>query len=121
MSNHRYRLTYDVQPQPKGLLKEEVPKGKSAADAIMMASIIYPEDGSLSVLFISRDGRPEAAPSHELAPHEIFKIWGMLASRLANNPALAAGQRALCESVWNVICEVVRGQKAEAEEPGSVH
>src|SRR3972149_4974308 len=54
---HLYRLIYSVKVQDPRLTKDEVPPGYGATDALLGVSVLYPEDGSLSVLFFFLHGR----------------------------------------------------------------
>src|SRR4030066_210377 len=75
---HLYRLIYSVKVQDPRLTKDEVPPGYGATDALLGVSVLYPEDGSLSVLFFSLDGRTGGV----LEDKEWFKIWALLTKRL---------------------------------------
>src|SRR3989304_2170413 len=75
---HLYRLIYSVKVQDPRLTKDEVPPGYGATDALLGVSVLYPEDGSLSVLFFSLDGRTGGG----LEDKEWFKIWALLTKRL---------------------------------------
>lgn len=89
--SHRYRLTYEVKAHPASIGREDVPEGHGACDAVLLASIIYPPDGSYSVLFVGEDGRT----GKELADSEWFKVWAMLARRLSLSETLDEGRKEL--------------------------
>ena len=55
--NHKYRLIYKLDKQPKGVTKEEVPEGFGACDAVLFCSMIYPPDGGFSVYFMGVDAQ----------------------------------------------------------------
>lgn len=111
----KYKMQYIVKNYPDGISKDEAvndaKEGISACDAMLTASILYPEDGSISVLFMSMDGRING----ELADIECFKVWTMLGVRLANSKTLGPGQRGFCAAV---MAEFVRS--LEVTEPGSL-
>lgn len=98
-----YKVLYQVTHKPEGVKGNDVPIGMGAADAIFMASILYPEDGTLSMLFLSKDGRT----GEELDDHEWFKVWMLLAPRLAASERLDAGKRALCAEVHGIIADAI--------------
>lgn len=110
-NEHIYRLLHKVEVPPDGLRVDEAydksKEGYGACDAILLASIIYPADGSLSVQFVSADGR--TGKLEDLADNEWFKIWGMLASRLARSQTLDANKKELADIVWQTICRAVAG------------
>ena len=88
----KYHLTYDFEAHPEGLSKDEVEAmGKSACSAFFAASILYPPDGSYSVLFMSKDGRT----NEELPDGEWFKLFLMLSKRLSQSKTLDEGRRML--------------------------
>ena len=96
---HRYKLLYKVEKPAGGVTPADVPEGHGATDALLMASILYPKDGSLSVLFIGIDGRPDGDldnPNSNLDDNEWFKVWTMLTKRLADSPTLPPGKKEFC-------------------------
>lgn len=100
-------MQYSMKHAPGGLSKEEAKEqskdGFGACDAMLAASIIYPEDGSLSMLFISLDGRT----GEPLEDIEWFKVLTLLAARLAKSKTIGEGRRAFCEVVNNAISNAV--------------
>jgi hypothetical protein len=102
-----YPLTYDLKredpPLPAGIVKA---RGRSACDAIVFLSMIYPEDGSFSLLVESLDGRK---PGHErVSEQDLFKCWFMVGIRLSKS--LPQGwRRDLCEKVAQRVREHVMG------------
>lgn len=110
MSEHKYKLQYKVFPKPEGISNEKAAEdankdGTGACDAMLLASIIYPEDGSLSIFFMGIDGRS----GKELADNEWFKVWAMLTSRLARSHTLAPGKRDFCATVFETYRELLLG------------
>lgn len=107
MADHQYKLLYQIERKPEGFSAEEAharsKQGYGACDALLLASIIYPKDGSLSVFFIGHDGRTDA----ELADHEWFKVWMMLTSRLAQSTTLESGRRAFCTAVFTELVQAI--------------
>jgi len=102
---YRYHLSYTLESHPDGITKEELRAQKrGGCDALMlMASIITPPDGSLSVQFFSMDGRT----GEELPDSEWFKIWSMMSKRLAESKTLGEGRKLLAEAVWKTIRDAV--------------
>lgn len=110
MAGHKYKLVYKTERHPEGLTKEQLqarPDGKeiSACDASLIASIIYPEDGSLSILFIGEDGRTNT----ELADHEWFKVWILLAKRLGDSQTLDPGKKEIAAFTFESWCKLMQG------------
>jgi hypothetical protein len=105
--SHRYKMQYKVVPLPEGITVEQAraasKEGLGSCDAMLMASIIYPEDGSLSILFIGHDGRT----NDELADIEWFKVWTMLTARLAKSETLPEDKRAFCNAVFELVREAM--------------
>jgi len=108
--NHKYKLTWTMKKHPKGLSKNrledyrhpEVPVG--GCDAVLFCSMIYPEDGSFSVYFIGVDGRKNGKQMEDsLEDNEWFKVWSMLANRLAKSETLEPRKKALCDSAFEDI------------------
>lgn len=100
----KYHLTWHMTPHPEGITREEIPDGHGACDALLlMASMIYPPDGGLSVNILGINGR-DGAPLTSL---EVFKVWTMIADDLSKSEDLGIGKRAICSSVMNVIREAM--------------
>ena len=107
MSAPKYHLTYDVEPHPNGITGKKIGKlNKFGTDALFWASIMYPEDGSLSVLFGSLDGRN----GKDLEDHEWFKVFMLLSGRLAKSKTLDAGRVALAKHAWDTIRKAMFGR-----------
>jgi len=92
MAKHKYRLIYKLEKKPDGVAKGDVPEGFGACDAVLFCSMIYPADGSFSVYFIGVDGRKEGEMEN-LEDIEWFKVWTLLASRLAASTTLSADKK----------------------------
>lgn len=113
MSNkHKYKLLWNFESKgPDGINAGQVPEGRGACDAMFLASIIYPADGSLSIEFMGFDGRvaPEAsgAPG-ELGDHEWFKVWALLSARLASSKTIDPSKRAFCALVFETFTRSIQ-------------
>lgn len=99
--SYNYKLTYKIKKHPKGIAKESVPDGFGACDAVLFCSMLYPPDGSFSVYFMGIDGRKDDEKRFEnLEDNEWFKVWMLLASRLANSKTLTADKKNLASEVF---------------------
>lgn len=103
MADKKYPVEYTVD-FPEGGISAEEAKAKfgdgafGLCDAIMFANVLRPDDGSLSVLFVSRD----PLTGGEMTPEEYFKIWTLMANFLVNKLP-EGGRRNLCEAVVDTI------------------
>jgi len=106
---HPYRLSYDISAHPTGITKSEadttIPE-RGLSDAMIIISMVYPLDGSLSTAVMSKDGRTD----QPLDDIEIFKAWTMLAAGLASSPTLGEGKRLLAELVIGAVRALVTGK-----------
>lgn len=98
MNEQRYPLTYELRGEDPPLTRAEIEPGRGACDAVILLSLLYPEDGSFSLLIASKDGRT----GDEVSDAEIFKCWGMLAERLAESRTLSPNKRELARTLWEV-------------------
>lgn len=98
--NHKYKLLWKLDRRPEGVKKEDVPEGFGACDAALFCSIIYPPDGGLSIYFIGVDGRKKGEIQENLEDVEWFKVWTLLASRLAESKTLAPDQKNFCQETF---------------------
>ena len=108
-----YALTYEVTPHPEGITKEEVLKlGKwvGACDAVVIASALYPADGSYEAAFYSVDGRSKETPPAPLNGIEMFKVWVAMAYSLAQMPLaeLDDGRRMFALEVFQTVSRALR-------------
>lgn len=101
--SRKYKLKYLLDMKAGEFTKDELKPDEGATDALLIASILYPEDGSLSVHFVSRDGRAGNTDLCELADIEWFMVWSMLTARLARSETLSPQKKELCNEVFDVI------------------
>lgn len=102
-SEHLYKILYKLEHNEKGVPGSEVPEGMGATDALFAASILYPPDGSLSVMFFSKDGRT----GKELEDIEWFKVWILLANRLAKSKTLDPVRKEIAKTAWDIVCQTI--------------
>jgi hypothetical protein len=99
--NHKYKLIYCMEKKPKGMTKEEIPEGWGGCDAVLFCSMIYPPDGSFSLYFMGIDGRNKGEIKEgSLQDIEWFKVWTLLASRLASSETLPPDKKNFCREVF---------------------
>lgn len=99
--SYRYKLTYKLKKHPKGINKEDIPKGFGACDAVLFCSMLYPPDGSFSVYFIGVDGRkPKEGDIDPLEDVEWFKVWMLLANRLGLSKTLSPDKKNFCRETF---------------------
>ena len=106
-----YNIKYAVEEGQ--FTKEELKNGDfGGCDAIIIHSLIYPEDGSRSEIIFTADGKGSALPSLE-----VFKSWVMLASHLANAEDLSAEKKELCSMIFETVRgAILSARKADYEE-----
>jgi hypothetical protein len=104
-----YRLIYKLKKHPKGIAKEKIPAGFGACDAALFCSMLYPPDGSFSVYFIGVDGRKEGKEMENLEDIEWFKVWILLAGRLANSKTLPPDKKDLCRKTFESVRQKLLG------------
>lgn len=102
---HKYQLSYDVV---RLTVDEARESGKGACDAIFVASLIYPEDGSLSIQWMTADGREEGRP---LSNNEVFKVWAFLAHSLSLQEDIGFAKKTICAAAHETIAEALMGAR----------
>ncbi len=91
----KYRLKYDWDCEPGSFCKEDVKKNtEGLCDAMLVVSIIKPEDGGYSQLLMSMDG----ATKKELTQADIFKVWLMMGLGLAQKKGLSPNKQELVDA-----------------------
>lgn len=114
MGKHLYKLMYKVEKPPAGVGPSDVPEGYGATDALLLVSLLYPEDGSFSAFFIGVDGRPEGEledKSAILDDNEWFKVWTLLTKRLAESKTLPEGKKEYCRLVFEDFRKIIMASK----------
>lgn len=107
--NHQYKLIWKLDRVPIGVTQDKIPPGYGGCDAVLFCSVMYPPDGSFSLYFIGVDGRKPKEMEGTLEDIEWFKVWALMAKRLANSKTLAEDRRKFAEDIWNLIREAVWG------------
>lgn len=113
--SHKYKLKYKLDMEVGEFTRKEMydafqeDNEVGATDALMFASMLYPEDGSLSVQFMGFDGR--SGNLKQLEDIELFKVWQMLCHQLSNSKTLDEGQRHFTQGVFETIKEIVADSK----------
>lgn len=97
--NDKYHAFYKFEARPEGVPRIDIPDGWGACDALLITSIIYGADGSVSTAFIGMDGT-EAGP---LKPYDYFRTWSMLADTLANHEGLSEQARQICRESFQMV------------------
>lgn len=95
----KYYITYEMNVHPEGLVKRDIPEGHGAADAVVILSMLYPPDGSFSLAVPSLDGRTHRA----VTDNELFKVWTLIASRLADSMTLSANKKEFARLVFEMV------------------
>ena len=114
MSNdQKYRVTYSIISHKDGVTRENFfpahmeklkgPEDVGATDAVLVISMLYPPDGSFSMLLSTLDGRTDG----EVDDNELFKVWTMLAKSLAESKTLGPGKRAFASQVFEEVRSVM--------------
>jgi hypothetical protein len=113
----KYRLLWTAKAVPEGITKEEIAPGWGACDAALLCSVIYPEDGSFSMLLIPMDGRSKDAGGGPAVMDdlEMFKIWMMMSKRLSSSKTLSEARKSFARSVFKTFADAL---KREIEENG---
>ncbi len=91
-----YRMRYNLRAETGKWTQAECEEFGGGTDALIVHSLLYPEDGSFSMVTTSVDGRTDT----DLKDIEMFKVWLMMASRLAESETLDKSKRDFAETVF---------------------
>jgi len=117
MSNdQKYHVTYSILSHKEGVTKDQLfPAHKrvreqdiGATDALIGISMLYPVDGSFSMMVSSLDGRT----GKEVDDNELFNVWSMLSKTLAESTTLGPGKKAFARQVFEEIRSVILALRA---------
>ena len=100
MDKYKIRYDFNVEHKEEGFTKDEAGE-KGLADAIIICSVLYPEDGSLSHLWSSTNGK------ENLSSKELFKAFATLANMLSERKDIDDWQRYICKEAFEKVCEVI--------------
>ena len=113
MSDHLYKLIYDMKVETfsDGVHQDHIPKGSGASDALIIASLIFPEDGSFSCAVTGVDGRTGG----DIEDVDLFRAWSMMAKTLSESKTLGEGHRKFAGMVFDSICKIINEARDEKE------
>lgn len=105
-----YHLRYKITPEEKGVARGEIhdEEGEGGCDAALFASIIYPDDGGLSVAWVGVDGRTAG----ELSPRTTLTAWSMLAEQLSGSLWLDDEEQKVCRDAFEGIRALILERRA---------
>jgi hypothetical protein len=101
MSEHKYKVAYNIVPLGEGKTKAELQADPDlhefgGTDEFIMFSTLKPEGGGRSVKWSSSDGSGKSLP-----PAELFHAMVIIARDLALKGELDKGREEVCWAIWN--------------------
>jgi len=111
MEENKYFVTYNLTSHPDGIAREQVPEGDGAATAVAILSMIYPPDGSFSLLVASLDGRTGETVSDK----ELWKVWTLMAKELSNSATLSPNKKELCALTFDIMRQGILSAMGESK------
>ena len=93
MTDHTYKLKYSLTPGH--FTKEDAGENDGLADAAIVHSILYPEDGSRSEVIFSLNGEGRALNGVELS-----KSWFLMAKQLSETADVPAWAKKICAEAF---------------------
>lgn len=112
--SHKYKLKYSLDANPGEFDKDEITDG--GTDALIVGSLLFPEDGSYSQTYFSIDGRNKGKAVPVM---DEFKFWLLMAKSLSENEKLPEGRRAFCRMAFDTFVEAMK--HVERTESGSIN
>jgi hypothetical protein len=108
-----YRVKYRVDELEAGnFTKAECLEAGGGCDALVLISMLFPEDGSYSQQVVSFDGRAGGDP---ISDSDLWKVWAMIAAQLAQNESFKAehvAKHGLVEAVHESIRIAILGDES---------
>jgi hypothetical protein len=109
MSDHPYLIRYAVE---LGRFTKADGGKDGLTDAVLIASIVYGDDGSSSTMFMSRDGRT----GQPLQPAQLVgQVWGQMADVIATDPDTPPAFRKIASDALEAIRGVMTDSRVLAE------
>lgn len=104
-NEHTYKLKYFLKAESGEFKKEIADKeGCGLTDALLVVSMLYPEDGSYSQTFFSFDGNNKG---EDISDNDLFKMWICIASTLKGKSDLVKWKREFAETVFQSYREAI--------------
>jgi hypothetical protein len=95
--------------EPGEFSKSELTEGQGGCDALVLLSILFPEDGSYSMLPATKDGRT----GNELSAKEMFKAWMLLGDHISQMSELDEGRKIIAETPIQMMRTVMDKEKTK--------
>ncbi len=104
---HKYKTRYKLEPEAGEFTAEEIREGGiGGCDALVLYSLIFPEDGSYSQTFFSFDGRTGGGPVNS---NDLWKIWSLMTKNLIDRKDdLSVAKYSIAEGTWELIKELFK-------------
>lgn len=101
---NKYALRYDLKLIAGEFSKEDIDQNETGlADALVVLSMLYPDDGSFSLGIVSLDGRTNKPVSST----ELFKVWTMIAKQLSETNELSDARRQITRLAFEVVRDAI--------------
>lgn len=91
MTKQTFALRYDIQAEPGPWTREQLGT-MGGTDAVIIQSLVFPEDGTFSLATFTNDGRTGGP----VEATDIFRAWIAQAAGLIDSGALPHWQEAIC-------------------------
>ena len=112
--SHLYPLAYRLIHKPEGITPEQLQaEDLGGTDAVILISIIRPDDGSLNTAIFSLEG----ATGAEVSDDEMFKAWIVMASQLSESKTLGPGKKQFARQTFETVRDIILSH-IKAEEQG---
>lgn len=113
---HNYKLKYELTTDVGSFTADQIKaENKGGTDALFLISMLYPEDGSFSMSFFSKDGRNGG---QALPDTEMFKAWLLMGHKLSEREGLDDFRRGLASfpfiSFVNAVTDSISRAEGEA-------
>lgn len=110
-----YRLKYRLDFETGEFSSEEIEEAKridediGAADKLLVVSLLFPHerDSGFSAAFLGADGISGKVGPDAITDEDLFRVWSMMADRLASSQSLDGSRRGLADMVHQQIRQAV--------------
>jgi hypothetical protein len=104
-----YHLRYTLKFEAGEFSKSEIGQDQGAADALVILSIAYPDDGSYSMVPLSKDGRN----NQDLDAKEMFKAWILLGQHIAQMGDLDECRKLIVETPFSMMRDFILSERTK--------
>lgn len=110
-----YKVKYHLEPEAGEFTKAQCEETGGGCDALVLVSMLFPDDGSYSQRVVSFDGRNGG---DQISEEDLFKVWSLIAYELSQNDEFrktSPGRHGVVAAVHATIKDAILSARYEGD------